>query len=411
MGKQKRKENIVTGLDIGTTKICVIVGEISSDGVNIIGIGTHPSKGMRKGIVVNIDATVNSIKKAIEEAEIMAGCEIKSVYAGIAGGHIRSFNSHGVIAVKNREITEEDVRRVVDAAAAIAIPVDREVIHVIPQEFIIDDQDGIREPLGMSGVRLEAKVHIVTGAVTSAQNIIKCTNRAGIEVCDIVLQPLASSEGVLTQEERELGVMLIDIGGGTTDIAIFHEGCIKHTAVIAMGGNQVTGDIAVGLRTPAAEAEKIKIRYGCAWSGAVDNEETIEVPGIGGRKPRIVSRRALCDIIQPRMEEILTFAHRELIKSGYDNLMASGVVLTGGTAHMPGLCELAEQIFDLPVREGIPIGINGLVDVIKNPMYATGVGLVLYGARNPGGKRFTNGDSRLFARVFRRMKEWFLEFF
>ncbi len=411
MGKQKRKENIVTGLDIGTTKICVIVGEISSDGVNIIGIGTHPSRGMRKGVVVNIDATVNSIKRAVEEAEIMAGCEIKSVYAGIAGGHIRSFNSHGVIAVKNREITEEDVRRVIDAAAAIAIPVDREVIHVIPQEFIIDDQDGIREPLGMSGVRLEAKVHIVTGAVTSAQNIIKCTNRAGIEVCDIVLQPLASSEGVLTQEERELGVMLIDIGGGTTDIAIFHEGCIKHTAVIAMGGNQVTGDIAVGLRTPAAEAEKIKIKYGCAWSGVVDNEETIEVPGIGGRKPRIVSRRALCDIIQPRMEEILTFAHRELIKSGYDDLMASGVVLTGGTAHMPGLCELAEQIFDLPVREGIPIGINGLVDVVKNPMYATGVGLVLYGARNPRGKRFTNGDSRLFARVLRRMKEWFLEFF
>lgn len=411
MGKQKRKENIVTGLDIGTTKICVIVGEISLDGVNIIGIGTHPSRGMRKGVVVNIDATVNSIKKAVEEAEIMAGCEIKSVYAGIAGGHIRSFNSHGVIAVKNREITEEDVRRVIDAAAAIAIPVDREVIHVIPQEFIIDDQEGIREPLGMSGVRLEAKVHIVTGAVTSTQNIIKCTNRAGIEVCDIVLQPLASSEGVLTQEERELGVMLIDIGGGTTDIAIFHEGCIKHTAVIAMGGNQVTGDIAVGLRTPAAEAEKIKIKYGCAWSGVVDNEETIEVPGIGGRKPRIVSRRELCDIIQPRMEEILTFAHRELIKSGYDNLIASGVVLTGGTAHMPGLCELAEQIFDLPVREGIPIGISGLVDVVKNPMYATGVGLVLYGARNPEGKRFTNGDSRLFARVLRRMKEWFLEFF
>lgn len=411
MGKQKRRDNIVIGLDIGTTKICVMVGEVSSDGVNIIGIGTHPSRGMRKGVVVNIEATVNSIRKAVEEAELMAGCEIRNVYAGIAGGHIKSFNSHGVIAVKNREITEEDVKRVIDAAAAIAIPVDREIIHIIPQEFIIDDQDGIREPVGMSGVRLEAKVHIVTGAVTSAQNIIKCTNRAGIEVCDIVLQPLASSEAVLTPEERELGVMLIDIGGGTTDIAIFHEGCIKHTAVIAMGGNQVTGDIAVGLRTPASEAENIKIKYGCAWSGIIDKEETLEVPGIGGRKPRIVSRQALCDIIQPRMEEILTFAHRELIKSGYEDLMASGVVITGGTARLPGVCELAEQIFDLPVREGIPIGVSGLSDIIRNPMYATAVGLVVYGARNPVEGRFRNGDSRLFARVFRRMKEWFLEFF
>ena len=412
-----RKDNLIVGLDIGTTKICAIVGNVTEEGIDIVGIGTSPSRGLRKGVVINIESTVASIRKAVEEAELMAGCEIKSVYAGIAGGHIKGFNSQGIIAIKNREVSSEDVKRVIDAAKAIAIPMDREVIHILPQEFIIDDQDGIREPLGMSGVRLEARVHIVTGAVASAQNIIKSCNRANLDVADIVLEQLASSEAVLSAEEKELGVALVDIGGGTTDIAIFIDGAIKHTSVLSLGGNQMTNDIAVGLRTPMAEAEKIKQKYGCCLSSLVGKDETIEVPSVGGRKPRVLSRQLLAEILEPRVQEIFDLVYRELIKSGYEDSIASGVVITGGSTILEGMPELAEQVFNLPVRRGVPANIGGLIDVVNSPVYATGVGLVVYGSKNATVEPFpshsprgTNDDS-LFRRVSRRMKEWFSEFF
>lgn len=407
----RKKGDIIVGLDAGTTKICAIVGEVNDDGLEIIGVGTHPSKGLRKGVVVNIESTVQSIKKAVEEAELMAGCEINTVYAGIAGGHIKGFNSHGIIAVKDKEITRADVERAIEAAQAVAIPPDREVIHVIPQEYIIDDQDGIQEPIGMSGVRMEVKVHIVTAAVTAAQNIIKCANKAGLDVADIVLQQIASSEAVLSQDEKELGVALVDIGGGTTDIAIYHQGTIKHTAVISVGGNQITGDIAVGLRTPANEAERIKKRYGCAMTSMIQKDETLEVPSVGGRKPRIVSRQILGGIIEPRVEELYQLIDMEMIKSGYKELTASGVVLTGGTAIMEGTVELGEQVFNLPVRKGVPTGIGGLVDVVKSPIYSTGVGLVLYGRRCAAKTRFERGDKNTFNKLFSRMKGWMKEFF
>ena len=408
-----KRDNLIVGLDIGTTKICAIVGNLTEEGIDIVGIGTAPSKGLRKGVVINIESTVASIKKAIEEAELMAGCEIKSVYAGIAGGHIKGFNSQGVIAIKNREVSPEDVKRVIEAAKAIAIPMDREVIHILPQEFIIDDQDGIREPLGMSGVRLEAKVHIVTGAVASAQNIVKSCQRAGLEVADIVLEQLASSEAVLSADEKELGVALVDIGGGTTDIAIFVDGAIKHTSVLSLGGNHLTNDIAVGLRTPMAEAERIKQKYGCCLSSLVGKDETIEVPSVGGRKPRILSRQLLCEILEPRVEEIFTLVNREIVKSGLEDLIASGVVITGGSTILEGMPELAEQIFNLPVRRGLPQRIGGLIDVVNSPVYATGVGLVVYGSKNVGLHEFptAQSDDTVFRRVSRRMKEWFGEFF
>jgi cell division protein FtsA len=406
-----KRENLVVGLDIGTTKICAIVGAMTEEGLDVVGIGTSPSRGMRKGVVINIESTVTAIRKALQEAELMAGCEIKSVFAGIAGGHIKGINSQGVIAIKNREVTNEDVRRVIDAAKALAIPMDREVIHILPQEFIIDDQDGIKEPLGMSGVRLEARVHIVTGAVASAQNIIKSCNKAGVDVGDIVLEQLASSEAVLTPDEKELGVALVDIGGGTTDIAIFVDGAIKHTSVLSLGGNHLTNDIAVGLRTPSAEAEKIKQISGCCLSTMVGKDETIEVPSVGGREPRILSRQLLAEILEPRVEEIFTLVNREIVKSGYEDLIASGVVLTGGSAILPGMPELAEQIFDLPVRRGKPTDIGGLTDVVNSPIYATGVGLVKYGSRNMQTRNFVIGQENLFDRVTRRMKDWFGEFF
>jgi len=408
-----RRDNLIVGLDIGTTKICAIVGNMTEEGIDIVGIGTSPSKGLRKGVVINIESTVAAIKKAIEEAELMAGCEIKSVYAGIAGGHIKGFNSQGVIAIKNREVTAEDVKRVIEAAKAIAIPMDREVIHILPQEFIIDDQDGIREPLGMSGVRLEAKVHIVTGAVASAQNIVKSCNRAGLEVADIVLEQLSSSEAVLSADEKELGVALVDIGGGTTDIAIFVDGAIKHTSVLSLGGNHLTNDIAVGLRTPMAEAERIKQKYGCCLSSLVGKDETIEVPSVGGRKPRVLSRQLLCEILEPRVEEIFTLVNREIMKSGLEDQIASGVVITGGSTILEGMPELAEQIFNLPVRRGLPQRIGGLTDVVNSPIYATGVGLVIYGSKNVGAHEFPTqqSDDTVFRRVSRRMKEWFGEFF
>jgi cell division protein FtsA len=411
MGKKGKRENIVVGLDIGTTKICAIVAEVSDRGVDIVGIGTHPSKGLRKGVVINIDATVESIRKAVEEAELMAGVEINSVYCGIAGSHIRGFNSHGIVAVKNREVSENDMKRVIDAARAVAIPMDREIIHVLPQEFIVDEQDGIMEPLGMSGVRLEAKVHIVTGAVTSAQNIIRCCNRTGLEVNDIVLEQLAASDAVLIPDEKELGVALADIGGGTTDLVVFSQGAVRQTAVFGLGGNHLTNDIAVGLRTPLVESEKIKTKYGCALTSMVKKEEMIEVPSVGGRRARVLSRQILAEIIEPRMEEIFTLVHREILKSGYENLIPSGVVLTGGTASLEGLPELVEQIFNLPVRRGYPSGIGGLMDVVNNPMYAAGVGLVLYGRRHRSEGRFKSSDRNFFGKVAQRMKRWFSDFF
>jgi cell division protein FtsA len=406
-----KRDNIIVGLDIGTTKICAIAGEVKESGIEVIGIGTHPSKGLRKGVVINIESTVQAIKKAVEEAELMAGCDISTVYAGIAGGHIKAFNSHGVIAVKENEISPSDIDRVIEAAQAVVIPPDREVIHVIPQEYIIDDQDGIQEPLGMSGVRLEAKVHVVTAGITSAQNIVKSVNRAGLDVADIILQPIASSEAVLTQDEEDLGVVLVDIGGGTTDIAIYHNGTLKHTGVISLGGNQVTGDISVGLRTPANEAEKIKKKHGCALVSLIPKEETIEVPSVGGRKPRVVSRQILGEIIEPRVEELFQLVNREIIRSGYDGIVASGVVLTGGTASLEGISDLAEQVFNLPVKCGLPSGISGLVDIVNSPMYATAVGLVLYGKRHATSAQFRVGGKNNVGKLINKMKGWVGDFF
>ncbi|MEE8410133.1 MAG: cell division protein FtsA [Myxococcota bacterium] len=403
---------LIVGLDIGTTKICTIVGEINENGaVDIVGIGTHPSKGLRKGVVINIEATVGSIKRAIEEAELMAGCEVSHVYTGIAGGHIKGFNSHGIVAVKDKEVVQTDVDRVIDAARAIAIPLDREVIHILPQEYVIDDQDGIREPLGMSGVRFEAKVHIVTGAVTSAQNIIKCAQRCGLTVADIVLEQLASSEAVLSQDEKELGVALIDIGGGTTDIAIWSEGSIVHTSVLAVGGDHITSDIAVGLRTPMNDAERIKQKHGCAMSSLVERDETIEVPSVGGRKPRTLSKQILTEIIEPRVEEMFSLVHQEVQRTGYEDLLASGVVITGGATLLKGMPELAEDILGLPVRLGIPTGIGGLVDVVKSPIFSTGVGLVLYGRDHEEHRFFKVRDENVYGKVKSRMRSWLGEVF
>lgn len=408
------ESNMIIGLDIGTTKICAIIGEINPAGqIDIIGMGTSPSKGVRKGVVVNIDSTVESIKKAVQEAELMAGVEIDNVYAGIAGGHIRGINSRGVIAIsgKNKEITKQDIERAIDAAKAIALPSEREIIHVLPQEFIVDDQDGIKEPLGMSGVRLEVEIHIITGAVTSVQNIIKSVNRAGLEVKDVVLEQLASSEAVLTQDEKYLGIALIDIGGGSTNIALFKEGAVWHTSVLALGGEHITNDIAMGLRTPAIDAEDIKRKYGCALKSMIRDEETIEVPSVGGRKPRILSRQILSEIIQPRVEEILTLAAREISKAGFEDLATAGVVITGGAAIMEGVPELAEQIFDLPVRRGIPMGIGGLKDIVSSPIHGTGVGLVLYGAKKKLAAGINPQEEAFFTKIMKRLREWFSELF
>lgn len=408
-----RSESTVVGLDVGTTKICAIIGEVNAEGmVDIIGVGTSPSRGLRRGVVVNIDQTVASIRKAVDDAELMAGVQADAVFAGISGGHIKGINSHGVIAIKNREVTAVEVARVIDAARAVAIPTDREVIHILPQEFMVDDQEGIKEPIGMAGVRLEAKVHIITGAVSAAQNIVRCAHRSGLRVHDLVLQQMAAAEAVLSSDEKELGVVLVDIGGGTTDIAVFSEGAIQYTAVIPVGGDQLTNDIAVGLRTPMAEAERIKKSYGCALGALVNKDETISVPGVGGRRPRVLSRSVLADITEPRLEEILGLVRRELDKYNLAQSAASGMVLTGGSVAVEGICELAEQLFDMPVRLGYPIGISGLVDVVNSPVYATGVGLVLWGARNKNVDMVAplhNGGT--FDRVMGRMKQWFAEAF
>jgi len=410
------KKDFVVGLDIGTTKICCIVGEVTDNGaghpnIDIIGIGTAPSTGLRKGTVINIDTTVESITKAIEEAELMAGVEISTVYTGIAGGHIKSFNSTGIVAIKDREVTEQDVQRVIDAAKAVAIPLDREVIHIIPQEYMINGEDGIRDPIGMSGVRLEAKVHIVTGAVSSAQNIIKCANKAGLNVAEICLEPIASSEAVLTQDEKELGVVLVDIGGGTSDIAIFKDGAIVYTSVLAIGGNHITNDIAVGLRTPQNEAENIKIRYGCALSSLVKPDETIEVAGVGGRKSRVLSRKILSDIIEPRVEEMFSLIQREVMKSGFQDLLSGGFVITGGATLLEGMPELAEFIFEMPVKRGYPQNIGGLRDVVNSPKYATGVGLLKYGARNMQKSRFQIREKNIYDKVRGSMRSWIRDLF
>ncbi|MBF0146925.1 MAG: cell division protein FtsA [Magnetococcales bacterium] len=402
----KQDQNLIVGLDIGTTKICCVVADLQPDGrLDIIGIGTHSSRGLRKGVVIDIDSTVESMRMAVEEAEMMAGVEINMVYAGIAGGHIKSGNSNGVVATKNNEVTAADIQRVLDAARAQNVPLDREIIHVIPQEFILDGQDGIKEPLGMSGVRLEARVHIVTGAVASAQNIIKCINRCGLDVGDIILEQLASAETVLTSDEKELGVCLLDIGGGTTDIAIFSEGHIKHTAVLAIGGDHITNDIAVGLRTPTREAEALKRKYGCALSSLVDPEETIDVPSIGERKPRTIARHLLAEIIEPRVEELFTLVSREVTRSGFEEQITAGVVLTGGSAITEGMVELAEEVFNKPVRRGLPQGIGGLTDVVSSPIYSTAVGLVQFASLNERemSHHFTPTETRASRGVFQRL--------
>jgi len=405
--EETEKGEIIVGLDIGTTKICAVVGEVKGENVDIIGVGLHPSVGLRKGVVVNIESTVASIRKAVEEAELMAGCEISSAYVGIAGSHIKGFNSHGIIAIKNREISQEDIDRVIDAARAVAIPLDREVIHILPQEFMVDDQTGIQDPLGMTGVRLEADVHIVTGAVTSAHNIVKCANRAGLDVGDIVLESLASAEAVLSHEEMDLGVGLLDIGGGTTDLAIFSGGAIKHTFVLGLGGNNLTNDLAVGLRTPFKDAERLKINYGSAIASMIGKDHTIEVPSVGGRRPRILSQKTLCEILEPRVEEMLILVNQEMEKSSCKSLTTSGVVVTGGCSLLPNIVEMGEQIFDLPVRVGFPKDIGGLKGIVESPIYATAVGLVIFGMNNEAGRKFRIRDDKIFGRVAGRMKQWF----
>ncbi len=410
--------DVVVGLDIGTTKICAIVGKRTPEGnIKIIGIGQTESRGLKKGIVINIDEAVLSIKRAVKYAERMSGVKIESVYTGIAGGHIRSYNSNGVVAIKSLEVAESDIRRVIDAAKAVAIPPDREIIHIIPQEFIVDDQSGIKDPRGMSGTRLEVKVHIVTGSVTSVQNIIKCCQRSGLKVKNIVLQPLASSQAALSADEKDLGVALVDMGGGTTDIAAFVSSAIKHSNVISIGGDHITNDIAIGLRTPFKEAEEIKKKYGCAMSKLVDEEETIQIPRVGEGKAREISRRLLTDIIEPRMEEIFSLVKDNLEEMNLLPMLASGVVLTGGSALMKGAVELAEEVFNLPVRVGRPIGVVGLKDAVDNPMYATGVGLVMYGFNSSEDENLNIApeskmrDDSLFSIILDKMKSWIKDMF
>ena len=405
---KKNDRQLIVGLDIGTSKVVALVGEIAADGsLEIIGIGSQPSRGLKKGVVVNIESTVQSIQRAVEEAELMAGCEIRSVIAGIAGSHVRSLNSHGVVAIRDKEVSAIDVEHVIDAAKAVAIPADQKILHVLPQEFIIDGQEGIRDPVGMSGVRLEAKVHIVTGAESAAQNIEKCIQRCGLTVDDVVLEQLASSFAVLTDDEKDLGVCIVDIGGGTTDIAVFSHGAIRHTAVIPIAGDQVTNDIAVSMRTPTQYAEDIKIKYACALSQLANPDETIEVPSVGDRPARRLARQTLAEIVQPRYEELFSLIQDELRRSGFEEVIAAGIVLTGGSAKMEGAIELAEEIFHVPVRLGMPQQIKGLSDVVSNPIHSTGVGLLLYARENalPGNRgRGIGGSAK---GMLDRMKSWF----
>lgn len=399
---------IIVGLDIGTSKVVAIVGEIGSDGaIEVIGLGSHPSRGLKKGVVVNIESTVQSIQRAVEEAELMAGCQIDAVYAGIAGSHIRSLNSHGIVAIRDKEVMQSDVDRVIDAAQAVAIPADQKVLHIVPQEYLIDSQEGVKEPLGMSGVRLEAKVHLVTCAVNAAQNIEKCVRRCGLEVRDVILEQLASSYAVLTDDEKELGVCMVDIGGGTTDIAVFTEGAIRHTAVIPIAGDQVTNDIAMALRTPTPHAEEIKIKYACALTQLAGADETIKVPGVGDKPPRSLSRQMLAEVVEPRYDELFTLVQAELRRSGYEDLIAAGIVLTGGSSKIEGVVDLAEEIFHKPVSIGVPRNVNGLTDIVRNPIYSTGVGLLIYGRMEEEKFRVRGGRRDTKASFVDRLKAWF----
>jgi len=400
------EKNMIVGLDIGTSKVAAIVCDVNVDGsIEIVGIGIHPSKGLKKGVVVNIESTVQSIKRAVEEAELMAGCQIHSVYTGIAGSHIRSLNSHGIVAISEKEVSSTDVARVIDAARAVAIPADQKILHVIPQEFVIDNQDCIRDPIGMSGVRLEAKVHMVTGAESAAQNIVKCIKRCGLDVDDIILEQLASSYSVLSDDEKELGACIVDIGGGTTDIAVFTDGSIRHTAVIPIAGDQVTSDIAVALRTPTQHAEEIKTKYGCALTQIASPDDSIEVPSVGDRPPRRLARQTLAEVIEPRYEELFNLIQAELRRSGMEEIIAAGIVLTGGSAKMEGVVELAEEVFHMPVRLGAPQYVSGLSDVIQNPIFSTGVGLLLYGHQHQD--EVSTKVEETGGGVLAKMKSWF----
>ncbi len=406
---RKTDKQLIVGLDVGTSKVVAIVGEILPDGgVEIIGIGSHPSRGLKRGVVVNIESTVQSIQRAVAEAELMAGCQIHSVYAGIAGSHVRSLNSHGVVAIRDKEVTAGDVERVIDAARAVSIPADQRILHILPQDFVIDGQDGIREPIGMSGVRLEVHVHIVTGAMSAAQNIVRCVERCSLKVDDIILEQIASSFAVLNEDEKDLGVCLVDIGGGTTDIAVFTDGAIRHTAVIPIAGDQVTNDIAVALRTPTHHAEEIKIKYACALPQLASADETIEVPSVGERPPRRLARQTLAEVVEPRYEELFSLVQAELRRSGFEDTVPAGIVLTGGSAKMEGAVELAEEVFHAPVRLGVPQYVTGLVDVVRNPIHATGVGLLLFGAQSLPRDGSQRRNSNVNVKdVWQRMKQWF----
>lgn len=413
MMTKKSDKDLIVGLDIGTSKVVAIVAAPIADAgpsdnkLEIIGIGTHPARGMKKGVVVNIESTVQSIQRAVEEAELMAGCQIHSVYAGIAGSHIRSLNSHGTVAIRDKEVTQGDIDRVLDAAKAVHFPGDQQLLHVMPQEYIIDNQEGIREPIGMSGVRLEAKVHLITGAVSAAQNISKCIERCGLSVDGIILEQMASSYSVLEQDEKELGVCLVDIGGGTTDIAVYVDGAIRHTAVIPIAGDQVTNDIAVALRTPTQYAEEIKMKYACALTQLAREDETIEVPSVGDRPPRQLARQTLAEVVEPRYEELLILVQAELRRSGFEELLAAGVVLTGGSSKMEGVIELAEEVFHLPVRLGLPQHVGGLVEAVRNPIHATGVGLLLFGNQTETMGKSEPKTGSGFREMLARMKSWF----
>ncbi len=402
---KKTDRNLLVGLDIGTSKVAAVVGEFTADGdIEVVGIGIAPSKGLKKGVVVNLESTVHSIQRAVEEAELMAGCKIRSVFAGIAGSHIKSLNSHGIVAIKDKEVSQQDINRVIDSARAVAIPTDQKILHILPQEYVIDLQEGIKEPIGMSGIRLEAKVHMVTGSVSAAQNIIKCIRRCELEVEDIVLEQLASCTSVLSEDEKELGVCLIDIGGGTTDMAIYSDGAIRHTAVIPIAGDQVTNDIAVALRTPTKNAEEIKKQHACALTQLADPQEVVDVPSIGDRQPRKISAQNLAEIIEPRYEELMLLVQAELRRSGFEELIAAGIVLTGGSSKVKGLVDLAEEIFHMPVRMGFPQYVSGLTDVVQNPIYSTGVGLLMYGKEHHGR---ADGLKDEGSGVFAKMKSWF----
>jgi cell division protein FtsA len=408
MSRTKEDKNLIVGLDIGTSKIVAIVAELQPEGtLKVIGLGQHISRGLKKGVVVNIESTMQSIQRALEEAELMADCKINNVYTGIAGSHIKSINSHGMVKIKDAEVSQMDVDRVIETARAIALPADQQILHILTQEFIIDGQEDVREPLGMSGMKLEVKVHIVTGAVAAAQNIVKCIKRCGIEVSDLILQPLASSLAVLTEDEKELGVCLVDIGGGTTDIAVFKQGAIRHTAVVPIAGDQMTNDVAVAFRTPTQSAEDIKIKHGCALRQLADPREVVEVPGVDGRDPRQLSVQTLAEVLEPRVVELYELVLNELRRSGMEEMIASGIVITGGSAMMRGMVELGEEIFHMPVRLGMPRYVGGLSEVVSNPRYATSVGLVLMGKQQL--ERHINGqmESSSFGRILEKMKSWF----